>query len=212
MRPAKPPEPSPLTLDAIVSAAAELIDADGIAALTMRELAARLGCSPMALYRHVQTKTDLLRAIGEYYLSDLALPDTEGLSWDDAIVTVTTAIHNAVLEHAPLVEIVALQHLDAIAIFRASEAILSALRSAGLDGRAAVRGLSVLTSYSVGATQRQAEQRSGAGVQAQRLRRLLELPPEGFPNVRELIGELVTVDSELSFEDGLRLVLAGLVR
>lgn len=203
------PEPVPLTLDAIVAAAAELIDTDGVGSLTMRQLAARLGCSPMALYRHVQTKQDLLRAIGQHYLAGVELPDTDGLPWTDAIVAVASAIHHAVLAHAPLVEILALQHVDAIAVFRASELILSALRSGGLSDREAVRALAVITAYSVGATQRKAEQRAGADVEAQRLRRLLELPADAFPVVRELTGELVTVEHDLSFEDGLRLVLSG---
>jgi hypothetical protein len=68
----------------------------------------------------------------------------------------------------------------------------------------------VITAYSVGATQRKAELRAGAGIEEQRLRRLLELPAEEFPMLRELTGELVTVDRDLGFEEGLRLVLAGL--
>jgi AcrR family transcriptional regulator len=204
------PEPAPLTLDAIVAAAVGLIDVDGVAGLTMRQLAARLGCSPMALYRHVQTKQDLLRLIAQHYLAGVELPNTEGLPWSEAIVAVAAAIHHAVLAHSALVEIVGLQHVDALAVFRASEIILRALRSAGLSGRDAVRSLSVITAYAVGATQRKAELRSGADVEARRLRQLLELPADAFPVVRELTGELVTVDHDLSFEDGLRLLLGGL--
>lgn len=207
---ANSPEPTPLSLPVIVAAAVELIDADGVAELTMRRLAARLGCSPMALYRHVATKQDLIRAIGQHYLADLELPDTAGMPWRDAIVAVSAAAHHAFLAHAPLVEIVAVQHVDALPIFRANEAILSALRSAGLEDREAVRALSVITSYAVGATQRKAEQRAGSPAEVERLRRLLQLPPDEFPTLRELAGELVSVDFELSFEDGLRLLLDGI--
>jgi AcrR family transcriptional regulator len=176
----------------------------------MRRLATRLGCSPMALYRHVATKQDLIRAIGEHYLADIELPDTEGMPWDEAIIAVVSVLHHAVLERAALVEIVAIQHVDAVAIFRAEEAILRALRSAGLSDRDAVRGLSVITSYTVGATQRRAEQRAGSPATVHRLQRLLQLPADTFPTVRALAGELVSVDFELSFEDGLRLLLQGI--
>lgn len=191
-------------------AAVEVIDADGVGALTMRRLAARLGCSPMAVYRHVATKQDLIRAIGEHYLADIELPDTDGMHWDEAIIAVVSALHDAVLERAPMVEIVAVQHVDAVAIFRAEEAILHALRSAGLSDRDAVRGLSVITSYTVGATQRRAEQRAGSPAAVHRLHRLLQLPADAFPTVRALAGELVRVDLELSFDDGLRLLLRGI--
>jgi AcrR family transcriptional regulator len=206
-RPEIPAEP--LSLETVVLAAAELIEADGVGALTMRRLAARVGCSPMALYRHVETKQDLIRAIGEHYLSDLELPDTAGMSWEDAIVAVASAAHQAFLAHSPLLEIVAVQHVDAIGVLEASEVILSALRSAGLDDREAVRGLSVITSYSVGATQRKAEQRTGVPAEIKRLQRVLQLPEADFPVLRALAGELVTVDLELSFEDGLRMLLRG---
>jgi AcrR family transcriptional regulator len=204
------PQTSPLTLDAAVLAAVGVIDADGVGALTMRRLAARLGCSPMALYRHVATKQDLIRAIGEHYLADIELPDTDGMPWDEAIIATVSVLHHAVLERAPLVEIMAVQHLDAVAIFRAEETILGALRSSGLSERDAVRGLSVITSYTVGATQRRAEQRAGSPAAMQRLQRLLQLPADAFPTLRAVAGELVRVDVELSFEDGLRLLLQGI--
>jgi len=204
------PETRPLTLEAAVLAAVEVIEADGVGALTMRRLAARLGCSPMALYRHVATKQDLIRAIGEHYLADIEMPDTDGLPWDEAIIAVVSVLHHAVLERAALVEIVAIQHVDAVAIFRAEEAILRALRSAGLSDGDAVRGLSVITSYTVGATQRRAEQRAGSPAAVHRLQRLLQLPADTFPTLRALAGELVSVDFELSFEDGLRLLLQGI--
>ncbi|MGC0272307.1 TetR/AcrR family transcriptional regulator [Pseudactinotalea sp. Z1739] len=55
----KGPRPS-LTLDQIVTAAIDIADAGGIDALSMRKLAAELNTSPMALYRYVPGKTELL--------------------------------------------------------------------------------------------------------------------------------------------------------
>jgi len=204
------PETPSLTLETVVLAAVDVIDADGVSALTMRRLATRLGCSPMALYRHVATKQDLIRAIAEHYLADIELPDTDGVPWDEAIIAVASALHHAVLERAPLVEIVAFQHVDAVAIFRAEETILGVLRSAGLSDRDAVRGLSVITSYTVGATQRRAEQRAGSPAAVHRLQRLHQLAEDSFPTLRALAGELVSVDFDLGFEDGLRLLLRGI--
>jgi AcrR family transcriptional regulator len=49
-----------LSRERIVAAAIELVDADGLGALSMARLAERLGCGTMSLYRHVSTKDELL--------------------------------------------------------------------------------------------------------------------------------------------------------
>lgn len=55
-----PRRPRGLTREAIVAAAVELADADGLAALSMARLAERLGCGTMSLYRHVASKDELV--------------------------------------------------------------------------------------------------------------------------------------------------------
>ncbi len=114
----------PLNVDSIVEAAVALIESDGLPALTMRRLAKQVGCSPMALYRHVADKQELIGALADHYLTDLELPDTDGLSWQDTIVAITTAVHEAFLAHPPLEEILAVRHVDTITVFRADELIL----------------------------------------------------------------------------------------
>ncbi|RCV50921.1 TetR/AcrR family transcriptional regulator [Marinitenerispora sediminis] len=62
------PQPEPrrsLNLERIVRAAVELADAEGLAALSMRRLAERLGFTTMALYRHVPGKAELLTLMRE---------------------------------------------------------------------------------------------------------------------------------------------------
>ena len=49
-----------LTVERIVAAAIELADADGLEAVSMARVAERLGFTPMALYRHVSGKEELL--------------------------------------------------------------------------------------------------------------------------------------------------------
>jgi AcrR family transcriptional regulator len=49
-----------LTRERIVSSAIELVEAEGLAGLSMARLAERLGCGTMSLYRHVANKDELL--------------------------------------------------------------------------------------------------------------------------------------------------------
>jgi AcrR family transcriptional regulator len=59
---------SPLTREAIIAEARDLIRSDGLDHLSLRRLGSRLGVSATALYAHIDTKQDLLRAVaaGEF--------------------------------------------------------------------------------------------------------------------------------------------------
>ncbi|MFE9481715.1 TetR/AcrR family transcriptional regulator C-terminal domain-containing protein [Streptomyces spororaveus] len=60
-RPSTAPDAEPeLTLDRIVRAAVEIADAEGLDALSMRAVAARLGVAAMSTYRYVPSKEDLV--------------------------------------------------------------------------------------------------------------------------------------------------------
>ena len=58
-RPARGPRPE-LSLDAIVAAAIEVADREGLGALSMARVAASLGASTMALYRYIPGKAELI--------------------------------------------------------------------------------------------------------------------------------------------------------
>lgn len=61
MAPAQPK----LAMPTIVDAAIELADADGLAALSMRKLADRLGVGAMSLYRHIEDKDQLVQEMAD---------------------------------------------------------------------------------------------------------------------------------------------------
>jgi len=58
-RPPRGPKPT-LSLDAVVAAAIDVIDAEGLSALTMTRVAERLGVTTMAIYRYVPGKNELV--------------------------------------------------------------------------------------------------------------------------------------------------------
>lgn len=59
------PQRALLQREAIVEAARQLVTEEGLDALSLRRLAARLGVTAPALYAHVEHKRDLLRALAE---------------------------------------------------------------------------------------------------------------------------------------------------
>src|SRR5690606_38273341 len=54
-----------MSVERIVDAAVELADAEGLGAVSMAAVAARLGFTPMSLYRYVTAKDDLLLLMQE---------------------------------------------------------------------------------------------------------------------------------------------------
>mgnify|MGYP000860315916 FL=1 len=99
-----PPSPrtrAPLHRVTVLDAAVELADAEGVEAVSMRRLADRLGVVPMALYKHVSDKEDLLdgmvdRVIGEFHL-DSAPP--RSVSWADAVRAALLSARSVVQRH-----------------------------------------------------------------------------------------------------------------
>lgn len=63
--------PPRLSRAQIVAAALDLVDREGVEGLTMRALAKDLGVDPMAVYRHVRDKDDLLGALCDQLLMEL---------------------------------------------------------------------------------------------------------------------------------------------
>lgn len=63
-----------LSRDVLASTALEIVDAEGLPALSMRRLARRLDVDPMAAYRHVPNKKDLLDAVLDAVLSTVDVP------------------------------------------------------------------------------------------------------------------------------------------
>ena len=68
-----------LSLEAIVGAAVEVADAEGLAGLSMRKVAERLGFTTMSLYRHVPGRDHLVDLMRDAVLGDP--PPAEGGGW-----------------------------------------------------------------------------------------------------------------------------------
>ncbi|SDM60502.1 GntR family transcriptional regulator [Allokutzneria albata] len=83
--PSKPRPPAEtgdeLTRERVVRAAIEIADAEGLAAVSMRGVAARLGVSAMTPYRHVDSKDDLVLLMADSAYGELEPPDPKIKNW-----------------------------------------------------------------------------------------------------------------------------------
>jgi AcrR family transcriptional regulator len=90
------PHRDALTRDRIVAAAVELLDAEGVAGLTMRRLADRLAVAPPTLYWHVKTKDDVLDLAVDAIFAEVPVP---GGPWRDAVRALVLAWRATMLRH-----------------------------------------------------------------------------------------------------------------
>jgi AcrR family transcriptional regulator len=83
--PTRGPKPG-LSVAAIVRAAIELADAEGLVALSMRRIAGALGVGAMSLYRYVPGKSELVDLmVDEVYSEDLGAPETVEGGWRERL-------------------------------------------------------------------------------------------------------------------------------
>ncbi|MEW2579419.1 TetR/AcrR family transcriptional regulator C-terminal domain-containing protein [Streptomyces syringium] len=81
-RPSPVPEPEQeLSLDRIVRTAMEIADAEGLSALSMRGVAARLGVAAMSTYRYVPSKEDLVLHMADAAFGEQSYPADAPEDW-----------------------------------------------------------------------------------------------------------------------------------
>jgi AcrR family transcriptional regulator len=82
----------------VLDTAVAVADEAGIEAVSMRKLAQKLGVVPMALYKHVANKEELLDGIVDVVVSEIAPPDPT-LDWKPAIRARILSARAALLRH-----------------------------------------------------------------------------------------------------------------
>src|SRR5688572_4030477 len=74
----------PLSREKVLRAAMAVADGGGLETLTMRTLGQELGVGPMALYRHVANKDDMVDGIVDLVYDEIGPPST-GADWKAAM-------------------------------------------------------------------------------------------------------------------------------
>ena len=93
-----------LSLEQILVAAIELLDAEGLEGLHMRELGERLGSAATAVYWHVKSKSRLIALAGDEVWNEIRLPDVEKVGWRAAAAAMASDLHAMLMRHPWLVQ------------------------------------------------------------------------------------------------------------
>jgi AcrR family transcriptional regulator len=197
--------------DAIARAALDLVDREGLDALSMRRLASELGMGTMTLYGYFRTKGELLEAVIEEAASWRRTPEPEG-TWEDRLRELARGMRQALARHRSLIEVRLRRPIAGPKSFRGTEAGIQALLDAGFDRAEAARAFRVLFLYVFGFVafsdpepEVTAERRRAQAAVA------AALPPDEFPLLSEMGAEMAeTMGGDEQFEYGLDAVIAGL--
>jgi len=92
------PKRTPLNRERALRAAVALADRDGIESVSMRNLAGRLDVVPMALYKHVANKEDLLDGMVDTVIEEYDPPDVD-LEWKRAVRSRILSARRILLRH-----------------------------------------------------------------------------------------------------------------
>jgi AcrR family transcriptional regulator len=206
-----------ITREAVLAAALEIIDRDGVDALSMRRLAHALNRDPMILYRHTPNKAALLDGVAETVLAQLHVDATDP-DWAGQLRAVARGFRALALAHPHVVPLIVTRPLATPlglrppGTLRSIEDILALLTRAGFSGPDALHVYRALFGFLYGHVMNELQELVENPDETDDLLRLglHRLPITQFPLLRGLAQALATYDGAAELERGLDILLTGL--
>ncbi|WP_055524347.1 TetR/AcrR family transcriptional regulator [Streptomyces graminilatus] len=203
---ARPRKPL-LSIDRIVETARALVDAEGLAALSTRRLAAELGVSGPSLYNHFRTKDEILEAVADSVSAQVDLSMFEdGREWRTALHDWAVSYRAALRDHPNIVPVLAQGPGRRPAGLRVADAAYGAMVAAGWPPAQAT---------SIGAVIRYFVMGSALGSFAGGfVDDASAYDPADYPHLGQahLLAEQQEKIDERAFDTGLRALLDGLAQ
>lgn len=207
-----------LSRERVLTAALQLVDAEGLDALTMRRLGQQLGRDPMALYRYAHNRAALLDGVAELVLGQLMIP-TSDPGWRAQLRSTAHDFRRLALTHPHVVPLLVTRPLATplalrpLGTLRPLERLLSLLTTAGFTP---VRALHIYRAYFgllYGHVLNELQEVVVAPDETDALLRLglHRLPLREFPQLRGLAENLLAgYDGRLELDQALDILLGGL--
>ena len=205
-----------LSRERVLVAAIAQADAAGLEEVSMRKLAETLDVAPMALYRHVANRDDLIDGMIDVVFGEIELP-AFGPDWRTAMRRRAMSVRDALARHRWAIGLMESRAHPGPANLRHHDAVIGSLRSGGFDIAMAAHAYSALDSYVYGFALTKMnlpfQAADDIGEVAQDM--LAPFPADEYPYLLEILTDHVMLpgyDYGEEFEYGLDLVLDGLER
>lgn len=206
---------APLNRDRVLRAAVALADEIGIEALSMRKLAERLGVVPMALYKHVANKDQLLDGMVDLVVSEID-PPTPGTDWQHAVRYRVLSARRALLGHCWASQVIQSRTSPTPAVLGYLDSVIGMFRAGGFSLDLTHHVMHALGSRVLGFTQELFDTSPSPDPNAQpvapeqmaeRYPHLTELAAAATHDEQSVVGQ--GCDDQFEFEFALDLLLAG---
>lgn len=187
----------------------QIVDDDGIDALTMRRLGRDLGVDPMMIYRHFSNKVAVLDGLMEVMWRDVTVPAAAQAtpSWREHLVAVMHTLRRALLRHPRAISIVGTRPATGPELFALMECLLTSLAEAGMPVNSqAADQLNALVNYTVGHVL--AEAGEPVGGEADQMSHQTVLPAS-FPHLAAVFNSGWRYDADRQYDDALRAMVYG---
>ncbi|WP_405728821.1 TetR/AcrR family transcriptional regulator C-terminal domain-containing protein [Streptomyces sp. NBC_00028] len=199
----------------IIDTALKLIDEVGIQALTLRMLADALSSGTATLYRHFDSKDELLALVADRILGDVRVSPEEldGLSWREAVTVSAEAFYGTLCRHPNAISLLAAQVPVGPNSLRTRERLITLFLNHGFSVASAARAFTAIGHYVIGF----AIQQHGPGAPGPEDHLSLRdyynsLDTDDYPSTIAASEELTSVPPHEEFRFGLDLLLDGLER
>jgi AcrR family transcriptional regulator len=182
----------------------------------MRRLAQVLDVAPMALYRHVANKDDLVDGLIDLVFAEVELPTTD-LGWKAWMRERAIAVRQALVRHPWATGLMESRRQPGPATLRHHDSVIGKLRGSGFSIVMAAHAYSVMDAYIYGFTMNQASMPADPGLETSEVAAVMieQFPAQGYPHLAEFTSQHVMrrgYDYGDEFEYGLDLILDGLER
>jgi AcrR family transcriptional regulator len=205
-----------LTREQVVAEALTVIAEQGVQALTMRSLAARLGVVPGALYHHVRNKQQLQDLLLDGVLAEVDVHLDPSLAWPEQLKVLAHRLRQVLEAHPGVAGILKTRDPLGPHSLALAEALLGPLQAAGFADREAGLAFFLLVDYTIGfavsspATSINEQRVRDPTTRGQLHQFFRSLPPDRFPTLVAL-GEHVWLDNrDQRFTAGLNVLVDGL--
>ena len=139
-----------LSRDQIVTAALELMDAEGLEGMNMRALGKHLDSAPTAVYWHVGSRESLIALAADRAWAEVELPDPAAVGWRTAAYQMATSEYAMLTRHPWLVQAFGSYQLYGPGKARHDEHSIAVYQAAGFAGAEADQATSAVFTFVLG--------------------------------------------------------------
>jgi AcrR family transcriptional regulator len=206
-----------LSREAIVDAAIEVLDAEGLSAVTMRRVADVLGTGPASLYAHVAAKDEMVAAVLDRVLSEVMIPDPiDSQHWQEQLKEIARSVRQVFARHRDIARASLGNIPTGEGALPGINAMVGILLAGGVSPEVASWSVDILALYLTASAFEDSLETFPVGEEDSIAFReelkgfFASLPPDRFPYLVALADPLTSGDGDHRFEFGLDLLVRGI--